>query len=205
MVSAGIAYADGIAQATGIIHYNGLTAQVAWAFSGAGGTASVTGKAPDQEVAITSAWYTPADPHCCPARAYRFVLAPATNQTGEYYRVISDNRPWLGVFVVIQPPTSSNSQAIVTSVIPGSPAAGVLKAGDILRGVTGPPIASHGLGPAVLDELGTHRAGDVVGLQIQRGSALRFGTIKLGTLADPNAISAGFNLPSTSNVPEYML
>lgn len=205
MVSAGIVFADGIGQATAIIHYNGVTAQVAWAFLGDGGRASVIGTAPGQKVAVTSALYMALDPHCCPVRAYRFVLAPATIPAGESYRVIRDNRPWLGVFITIESPSSTNPQAVVTAVVPGSPAAGFLQAGDTLRAVAGPRMASNGLGPAVADELGTHRAGDVVGLQIQRGSALRLVTVKLGTLADPNAISAGFNIPSSGNVLGYML
>jgi ABC-type lipoprotein export system ATPase subunit len=200
MVSAGVAYADGIGQATGIIHYNGLTAQVAWAFIGDGGAATVIGKAPGQKVAVTSAWLTPADPHCCPARNYRFVVAPAISQLGESYRVISDNRPWLGVFIAVKSPLSRNPQAIVTAVVPGSPAAGVLQPGDILQTVAGPPIASHGLGPAVIDELGVRHAGNVIGLQIQRGGAFMSVTVKLGSLADPKAINAGFNIPSSEDM-----
>jgi len=205
MVSAGIAFADGIGQATAIIHDNGRAAQVAWAFMGDGGTASVIGKAPAQKVAVTSAYYPALDPHCCPVRSYRFVLGPATSQAGESYRVIRDNRPWLGVFITIEPPSSRNPRAVITAVVPGSPAAGILQPGDILRAVAGPPTANHGLGPAVLGELGTRRAGDVIRLQIQRGSALRLVTVKLGTLADPNATSAGFNIPSSGNVLGYML
>jgi hypothetical protein len=205
MINAGIEYGDGLGQATEIIHYNGVTASVAWAFTGNGGTTTVTGKAPHQTVAITSAWYTPSDPHCCPSRNYRFVIAPASSQTGESYRVISDNRPWLGVFITFQSSPSGNSQAIVTSVISGSPAAGILEPGDILRAVAGPHIASHGLGPAVLDELGMHKAGNIVRLLVQRGGTLRYATVRLGTLADPRAVNAGNNLASAGNTPEYMI
>jgi S1-C subfamily serine protease len=90
-------------------------------------------------------------------------------------------------------------------VVPGSPAAGTLEPGDILRAVAGPRVAGHGLGPAVLDELASHKAGSVVRLLVQRGSTLSYVTIRLGTLADPKAVNAGNNLPISTSTPEYMI
>ena len=205
MLSAGIIFGDGGGQAIAIIHYNGVTASIAWAFMGSGGREVITGTAPHQQVAITSEWYTPSDPHCCPDRPYRFVIAPATGQTGEYYQAVSDNRPWIGAYITFQTQQYGNSQAIVTHVIPGSPAAGILQAGDILHAVAGSQSAGHGLGPAVLDELGKYKAGDIVRLLVQRGGALTYVTVRLGSLARPQAVNAGNNLPVSGNTPEYMI
>ena len=52
----------------------------------------------------------------------------------------------------------------------------------------------------MIDELGVRHAGDVVGLQIQRGGAFMVVTVKLGSLADPKAINAGFNIPSSDDM-----
>src|SRR5258708_6863527 len=124
LVTATVLFADGYGREIGIIHYDGNVAKVTWAFLARGGGATVIGAPGHQEVAVTSLWTTAADPQCCPARSYRFVLARASEpQAGEYYQVIANNRPWLGAIITEQPPQSPNSQAVVGSVGPRSPAA----------------------------------------------------------------------------------
>jgi serine/threonine protein kinase len=208
LVVANIVYGDGGGQNVGIIHYSGQVARVVWADSDDDGQAHVIGRAGHQQVAITSAWLTPADPQCCAARFYQVVVAASRQPAvGETYRVISDNRPWLGVIVKEQPQGSANSDAVVVSVVPGSPAAGILRPGDVLAGVTGSTVKSHGLGPAIFDQLAAYKPGQLVHLNIYRnGSPLQVVAVRLSTLANPKAISAGYNLVTLrGNVAEYML
>ena len=207
LVTASLLYADGFGQAIGIIHYDGHVARVVWAFVARGGGAAAFGPPGRQEVAVTSIWATASDPQCCPARSYRFVLAKAQEpQVGEYYRVISDDRPWLGAIVTEQPPQSGNSNAVVVSVVPGSPAAGLLRAGDILVGVSGSSARSHGLGPAIFDQLARYKPGQAARLDIYRNGRPLVVGIKLGSLADQKAMNAGVSLPAPNGtVAEYML
>jgi serine/threonine protein kinase len=192
------------AQVTEIIHYNGRIADVVSAFTGFDSYATVIGKAPRQRVAVTTAWYTVADPMSSPIRDYRFILARATNHGHYYYQVASDNRPWAGVYVTTQ---GFGTTARVTHVVPGSPAAHVLKPGDVLVRVRGSPAStsSHGGPLSIFDQLGLKYAGDIVELQIRRAGVSMFVTIRLGTLADARAISAGNGLSSLGRAPEYML
>jgi hypothetical protein len=207
LIGADVEYADGFGQNIGIIHYNGSVARVVWAFLAKGGGSSVIGKPGHQRVAVTASWATESDPQCCPARSYRLILAKAQEpQVGEYYRVIADNRPWLGAVITEQPPQTANSSAIVVSVVPGSPAAGILRPGDVIIGVKGSAVTSHGLGPAVFDQLAPYKPGQTVELDIDRDGTLLTVTAKLGSLADSKAIDAGGALPELNGTaPEYMI
>jgi hypothetical protein len=207
LIGADVEYADGFGQNIGIIHYNGSVARVVWAFLAKGGGSSVIGKPGHQRVAVTASWATESDPQCCPARSYQFILAKAQEpQIGEYYRVIADNRPWLGAIITEQPPQTANSSAIVVSVVPGSPAAGVLSPGDVIVGVRGSTVTSHGLGPAVFDQLAPYKPGQTVDLDIDRDGTLLTVTAKLGSLADSKAINAGGALSELNGTDaEYMI
>ncbi len=74
---------DGHVLIVGIVHFNGQTENLAWSFmSNESGSVSVVGSAPRQEIAVSTGWKTPADPHCCPVRTYRFVVARTLNSPG---------------------------------------------------------------------------------------------------------------------------
>lgn len=207
LVTATVLFADGFGQEIGIIHYDGNVAKVTWAFLARGGGVTVIGPQRHQQVAVTSLWTTASDPQCCPARSYRFVLARASEpQVGEYYQVIADNRPWIGAIITEQPPQSANSQAAVVSVVPGSPAAGLVRPGDILTAINGSPAPSHGLGPAIFDQLAAYQPGQTISLDILRHGHPLTVRIKLGSLADHKAVNAGTTLSSSNgNRAQYML
>ncbi len=207
LITANVLYADGYGQDIGILHYDGKVARVVWAFIDRGGTATDIGAPGHQEVAVTSSWATPSDPQCCPARSYRFILAKAQRpQIGEIYRVISDNRPWIGAIIAEQPPQSPDSAAIVVSVVPGSPAAGILQRGDLLIGISGSSATGHGLGPAIFDQLAASKPGQTVQVLINRDGNPLTVTVTLGSLASPKAINAGNGLPIPNGTGgRYML
>lgn len=204
---ANLQYGDGSALVVGIVHYNGQTANVEWSFSGTeGGTVSRALASPHQEVAVSTEWTTPVDPHCCPVRSYRFVMARSASPTTEPpYRVVSDNRPWLGAFIAELQTGGANlpSKAVVVSVIPGSPAAGVLQPMDVITGVVGAKPRANLLGPAVIDELAAYRAGDTVHLQIIRNGAPQTVSVKLGSMNNAKAVDANFPTPSFLGVSVF--
>jgi hypothetical protein len=207
---ASLQYADGAAPAIGIVRYNGQTANVAWSlYASQRGTVSVAGASPHQQVAVSAYWQTPVDPHCCPSRRYRFVVARATNPAaGAGYQVISDDRPWLGAFIAgAQPASGENSpaRAEVIAVVPGSPAAGVLRPMDIITGIAGtrPKTAPVLLGPAVVDQFAAHHAGDTIRLRIRRDGIPQTVTVKLSSRASPKAQAASFPSPSFLGVGSY--
>jgi predicted metalloprotease with PDZ domain len=160
-----------------------------------------------QDVAVSSVWTTESDPQCCPARSYRFVVAKGTGrQGGDYYRVITDDRPWLGAIITEQPRQSPDFRAVVVSVVPGSPAAGLLRPGDVLTAINGSPALGHGLVPAIFDQLAVYKPGQTVSLDLIRQGNLITLRITFGSLADRRAVNAGANLASSNDTnPQYML
>jgi PDZ domain-containing protein len=196
---ANVQYGDGTGLAAGILHFSGQTATVPWALlTGEPGRVAVAGTAPHQQVAVTTGWQTPVDPHCCPVRGYQFVVGrPARAAPGTGYQVLSDDRPWLGAFVSAPlAAAGAPARATVLRVVPGSPADGLLRPGDVLAGVAG-TAAPRGtlLGPAVVDEFAAHREGDRVRLRIQRGGATMTVTVTLGSRASPQAAGVSDEFP----------
>ena len=106
----------------------------------------------------TATYYTPSDPQCCPERTYNFSIDTLPN--GDLWE-LSDQRPWLGVFVTPFDSLDPGSALEVVDVVSGSPADGLVKPGDVILAVRNArPIdkASH-LGPALFDELVKFDAG----------------------------------------------
>jgi hypothetical protein len=206
LVTATAEYAFGPSPDIAIIHYSANVARVVWAFFARGGGAAITGPPGHQKVAVTSIWATASDPQCCPARSYRFVLARSTEpEVGETYRVTADDRPWLGAIVTEQPPQSPDSIAVVRTVIPGSPADGILQPGDAVIKVSGSAAEGHGAGPAIFDQFAAYKPGQAIRLIIDRDGQFRTVTITPGSLANPKAIDAGADLTAIDSNPEYML
>ena len=90
-------------QLAGIVHFAEGVAAVEWAYEARDlGTFSVIGRSPNQQLAFEhTEWITPADAECCGVRMFRFVVAKTAEAGGyEYYSVVSDNRSWLGAWIV---------------------------------------------------------------------------------------------------------
>jgi hypothetical protein len=196
---ANVQYGDGAGLAAGILHFSGQTATVPWALlTGEPGQVAVAGTAPRQQVAVTTGWQTPVDPHCCPVRGYRFVVGRSARAApGTGYQVLSDDRPWLGVFVSAPlAAAGAPARATVQRVVPGSPADGLLRPGDVLAGVTGaaPPHRTL-LGPALVDEFAAHHEGDRVRLRVERGGATVSVMVTLGSRASPRAAGVSDDFP----------
>jgi predicted metalloprotease with PDZ domain len=207
MIAADLQLASRIGLSVAIIHYDGHTASVTWAFETEAGAVAVTGRAPRQHVAVSTEWVTMSDLAGEPIRGYRFVLAPTQGSTGETYHAISDNRSWLGVYIT-EPSDNPTGPASVLAVIPHSPAAGILQPGDILLNVASStlPAMREYMASPVIDQLASHYPGDTVQLQIRRDGTVRTVTITLGSLANPAAVNAGNNYPDTTgNNPEYLI
>jgi PDZ domain len=176
----------------GVLNYGGAAASLVWTFATAGyGSASVVGSAPHQRIVISNYLLTPYDPSCCPVRSYKFVLARSANHTnGAYYGVVSDNRPWLGAFAEaprigpLSPP-----DARILSVVPGSPAAGILQTGDVITGVDGMP-GTQGPSGSIVDKLARHFPGETVQLQIERHGTSETVAVTLASRASPKAQNA---------------
>jgi len=85
------------------------------------------------------------------------------------------------------------SPAVVISTTPGSPAASVLKQGDILEGVVGAKQPSGGqgdIGPAIVDQLAEQNVGQTVTLEVNRGGQMITVPVRLGSRSASDAIDA---------------
>jgi hypothetical protein len=180
-------------QFAGIVHFGEGIAGVAWAYEARDlGTFAVVGKTPDQQLAFNHPeWVTPADAECCGVRAFRFVVAK-TSEFGnsEYYSVVSDNRSWLGAWVLS---TYSQNQVVsdeVLAIAPNSPAAKTLKPGDVIESVAGSFVRSSLLAPAVIDEVAARTAGSVITLNIERDGKPMQVRVRLGSRDDKAAVDA---------------
>lgn len=75
---------------------------------------------------------------------------------------------------------------VVLAVVPGSPAAKVLRAGDRLVSVSGPPPRDRSLlGPSVVDQIDAQLPGTPLALTIQRGGSEQVVHLALSSYADP--------------------
>jgi hypothetical protein len=179
-------------QLVGIVHFGEGVAGVAWAYEERDiGTFSVVGKAPDQQLAFNKPeWVTPADAECCGVRTFRFDVAGTPGfGDSEYYSVVSDNRSWLGAWVLS---TYSQNQVSdeVLAIAPNSPAAKTLKPGDLIESVVGSSVRSSLLAPAVIDEVAAHTAGSVITLHIERDGKPMQVRVRLGSRDDKAAVDA---------------
>jgi hypothetical protein len=186
----------------GIIHYGNQTASIVWGYStGDGVDISIAGKAPHQEAVVSTEWDTSADPHCCGIRTFSAVLKVEFDKYSpgsDSYKVVKDTRPWLGAWVYSASTSSPStlftfSPAVVISTTPGSPAASVLKQGDILEGVVGAKQPSGGqgdIGPAIVDQLAEQNVGQTVTLEVNRGGQMITVPVRLGSRSASDAIDA---------------
>ena len=100
---------------------------------------------------------------------------------------LSDQRPWLGVYAKPLDSTESSSPVRVVGVVPGSPAAALIRPGDILVAVRNAPKlhdpSGNLLGPILYDQISALDSGQTVQLLVRRNGLQIELSIKLGSLA----------------------
>jgi PDZ domain len=177
----------------GIVHYDGQSATLAYYDSVNPGSSrpKVTGKAPHQELSVPIGWLTSADPQCCAVRTYVNTVAFRKQSfNGGYaqsnYVVTSSTQSWLGVYALLPDQTNGTwPNPVVMSVLPGSPAAGVLQVGDQLAGVAGvSPPSSASNGSPFMDEVAKSLPGTKIVLNIVRGTTPLVVNVTLGSTAE---------------------
>jgi hypothetical protein len=200
----------------GIIHYNGQSASMAYFDTVNPGTSrpKVIGKAPHQELSVPVGWLTSADPECCAVRTYVNTVALRKQSfKGGYkqtnYVVTASTQSWLGVYALLPDQTNGTyPNPVVMTVVPRSPAAGVLQVGDQLVGVAGvsaPSSASNG--PPFMDDIAKLGPGSKVALNVIRGTTPMVLNITLGSTAEAayaksSAPSPGYlGVEGTSETP----
>jgi len=170
----------------GVVHYAHNRADVAFSFNTDEVDASPTrspgvvidGTAPSQQIQVTLPWNTQTDPIGTAVRTYSFVVAPVSKSAVDAYRVISDDRPLVGVGIVA---VAHTTQGRVAYVAAGTAADGSLQLGDVIDGVDGsaPPNRPDFV-PAVIDEVAVHHPGDKVAFDVVRQGKPGVVTITLG-------------------------
>lgn len=163
----------------GIVNYDGRTASIAFGNSVVDGiSARVIGSRSRQLLQLTLGWVTDADAVCCPVRSYIQRAGWESQGHGRpgRYGVVFDTRSWLGVSVSVEPSNTSThtipKNPTVLSVVPGSPAFGLLEPGDSLLGVEGVSPSKHALeGSPVIDQIASQQPGTRIALSIERGGS----------------------------------
>ena len=158
-------------------------------FGDGGAGFKVVGSGANQTLAASAQFWTPVDAHCCPVRAYSFVVGEDAEHTITSLR---DDRPWLGLFVRARQEMASDSPLEVTNVVDGSPAASLIQVGDVITEIVGAKTSKDQglLGSALVDQLALEKAGSSVTLRIERGGATKTVTVELGSYVDSSAQSA---------------
>lgn len=173
-----------------VVNFHGGIANVAYVWSGDGGAKfRIEGT---RIVATAAEFWTSSDAHCCAARSYRFTVGVTKMN---YLAELSDQRPWLGVY--LQPLDSNQPQdspVRVVGVVDGSPAASVLRPGDVLLALKNAPKTRNSvndlLGPVIYDQIATLDAGQVADLLVSRNGVQIALTVKLGSLNDASVLNA---------------
>ena len=175
-----------------IVDFRGGVANLAYVWSGDGGVSHFRIEG-DRIVATAAEFWTSSDPHCCAARSYQFTVG----RTGksDYLTELSDQRPWLGVYLQpLNANTPQTSPVRVLGVVPDSPAASVLRQGDILLALKNAPkihnSANDVLGPIIYDQIVTLNAGQTAELLVRRDGREMTVRVKLGSLRDASAMDA---------------
>ena len=173
------------------------TAQVEYCWYGEGmPQVHVLGPSSDQRIRVAADLFSPVDREAAPVRVYHFILQSASGQV----QAVSDDRPWLGVYVTAVSPSSTSSPLVVADTVPGSPAAGILRRGDVILSIDGQPISrgADTLGPSMVDQLEALHAGATVAFEINRQGQDESIEVTLGSVLDPSAqnVYAPDNQPS---------
>ena len=177
---------SGVPGVLAVIDFKGGVANLIYSWSGEGLDAW---KVVDGRLQARAAYWTPADPHCCALRDYRFTIAPVRG----YLTETSDERPWLGVTV-----RELSGQAMdpgplqVLSFADQAPARGALRVGDVLLDVLNapppPPHADSSAASTIFGKLNLLNAGQTAKLLVERGGARITVAVKLGSMKDCYAV-----------------
>ena len=173
-----------------VIGFEGGQANLRYLWFGDGGAGfKVVGTGANQTLAASSQFWTPVDAHCCPVRAYSFVVGENAEHT---ITSQSDDRPWLGLYVKAQQEMQSDSLLDVVDVVEGSPAASLFQQGDVITEIVGAKVSKDQglLGSALVDQLALEKAGSSVTFRIERGGAAKTVTVKLGSYVGSSAQNA---------------
>jgi hypothetical protein len=157
----------------------------------------VTNTRSGQQLVATAPYWTFGDAHCCPLRNYRFTIG--IDKHG-FLTSLSDDLPWLGLYVTptipekpLHPGSNARSPVRAVGIAAHSPAASAFHTGDIIEAVRGarhPKSEQHLLGPAIVDEVETLKAGTQVSFLVDRGGRFLTITVRLGSIIDPSALAA---------------
>ena len=173
-----------------VIGFDQGEANLRYLWFGDGGVGfDVSGSGAKQTLAASARFWTPVDAHCCPVREYSFVVGEDAEHS---ITSLSDDRPWLGLFVQAVEESASDSPLEVVDVLAGSPAASLFQQGDVITEIVGAKTSEDqgSLGPALIDQLALEKAGSRVTIRIDRGGAIKTVTVKLGSYIDTSAQNA---------------
>ncbi|MGH8995517.1 MAG: hypothetical protein ACRDYB_05735, partial [Acidimicrobiales bacterium] len=200
----GVNYGANAPFAAYILHDNGQAVSVAYSSFGEGGTAKVIGKVPRQRLSVSYQWITSVDPECCAVRNFTQEIGwqwpPVAHRSlPGNYGILSDNRSWLGAYLAIEPQENNvYPPPVVMTVVPDSPAAGVLQPGDQLlsvAGITLPDDNGASLGPSVIDQIAIEMPNTPIALSIERGDQRLTENIRLSSYANPVQINSSAPVP----------
>lgn len=178
-----------------IVDLSGDVSNVLYVWEGDTGLASW--RIADNVIHATANYMAPYDSECCPVRTYRFALAAH----GGHIIEVSDDRPFLGVLV--------NESGVIRAA-PHTPAAGHLRAGDVILALENAPKPGPNANPVtsgwIFDQLARFHAGQTARLLVQRRGRRLTESIKLGSMASPAAETLripmrkvdGYDLPAAS-------
>ncbi|MGD0272424.1 MAG: PDZ domain-containing protein [Gaiellaceae bacterium] len=173
-----------------VVGFKRSEANVLYLWYGDGGAGfRVAGSGLNQTLDASAQFWTAVDAHCCPIRAYSFVIGSGGEQG---ITSIRDDRPWLGLFVKAEREMDSTSPVRVVGVVPGTPAASVFQEGDVITALVGAKVSEDQglLGPALLDQIALLKAGVTASFKVDRGGQTLTLTAKLGSYIDSSAQSA---------------
>lgn len=183
-----------------VVDFANQEANIAYSWSGEGLYGfTVSGPPSRERLQANAAYWTVEDPHCCALRSYRFTVG-AVRTTGNYSYIteLSDQRPFLGLYLKSSDPQEISAPVTVLGVVPGSPAAALFRTGDLILSVANAPKlkSTNLLGPEIVDELAEFNAGEKAEIVVRRGGATLTITATLGSMIDSSAASAA---PTTSD------
>jgi hypothetical protein len=175
---------SGVPSTLVVVDFPEAQARIAYAWSGEHLDWTMAGN----QIAAKSSYWTRADAHCCPSRSYTFVVG---NQNGSV-TVLRDQRPYLGVLVrETGGGTAFTTPLEVVEVDANSPAASVLRVGDVLVDVENAPSRAEsdpGASASIYNKVSAFDAGQVASLIVTRDEVQIRLRVRLGSLLDASGV-----------------
>lgn len=174
---------EGVNHPTGeaaVIQFRSGTADVVWRTALQNmGPPRIVGAPRRQQIRLAADYVTSQGGACCPVRTFHQTIGQADGSIV----VTADDRPYLGAWV--QPSYDHPGGALVLEVNPDSPAASVLRVGDVILSVAGQQTPRPG--PDIIgqvDQLAASSAGSEVTLRVRRGTQTLNLPVRLGSETD---------------------